>query len=74
MYLFAYRFIDEKWLLHLQDFFSHWISAILHKENFVNIALFILIGEFENFPSDHNDSNKMKGKNKIQIKIHLLAP
>ena len=57
----------------MQEFFSHCIAAILHKENFVNIALFILIREFGTRDSHHNDSNKIKGKNKM-IEIHLLAP
>ena len=31
----------------MQEFFAHCIAAILYKENFVNIALFMLIGKFE---------------------------
>ena len=49
----------------MHEFFSRCIAAILHKENFVNIELFSLIREFETLPSHHNDSNKMKSKNKI---------
>ena len=49
----------------MHEFFSRCIAAILHKENFVNIELFSSIWEFETLPSHHNDSNKMKGKNKI---------
>ena len=39
--LFVYRFVGEKRLLQMQELFSHCIAAILHKENFVNIGLFI---------------------------------
>ena len=47
----------------MQKFFSHCIAAIMHKVNFENTALFIVIREFETLPSNQNDSNKMKGKN-----------
>ena len=46
----------------MQEFFSHCIAAILHTENFANIALLILSNTLL---GHHNDSNKMKGKNKV---------
>ena len=48
----------------MHEFFCLCIATILHKGNFVNIEPFSLIREFETLPSHHNDSNKMKGKNK----------
>ena len=51
----------------MHEFFHRCIAAILHKESFVDFELhvFSFIQEFETLPSHHNDSNKIKGKNKI---------